>query len=192
MKYKWNDAEQYIKVYKEQPTYGSTGTGKYSHIIKFAKENKIKSIFDFGCGLNYSLLKKIKQENPEFILRGYDPAILDWQETSVISNKIPDGYIADMIISTDCMEHIPEQELGKCWSIFNNINPNLMFITICTRPAGQILPDGTNAHKTVKPLEWWTSTLSTALPSYAVKNLKHEPKQEKHWKNHINILITKK
>lgn len=188
MNYTWKDTEQYIKVYEDNPEYGSTGTGKYVLIIRLVKQYGAKSVFDFGCGPNHSLLKKLKKESPGLKLRGYDPAIIASQENEMISSKIPDGYQADMIVSTDCMEHINEEELPQCWNIFNSINPRVMFINVCTRPAGQILPDGTNAHKTVKGLDWWLDTMRTGLPNYKVENIPHNIP---HWKNHINILVTK-
>ena len=189
MKYKWKDAELYTKLYKEKPEYGSTGLGKYTLIIKYVDDYSIKSIFDFGCGTNYVLLKKIGEQSKGLSLRGYDPAILDSQINETVSNQISTDYKSDMIVSTDCLEHIPENELDQCWKIFKNINPKVIFLVVCTRLAGQILSDGTNAHKTVKNFSWWENILVENFKDYEVKHTSDEKTLSR---NHAHYLLVKK
>jgi hypothetical protein len=66
------------------------------------------------------------------------------------------------------LEHVPENELPTCWEIFKLLKPKTMFLVICTRKAGQILPNGTNAHKTVKPVDWWKDVLVRVFDSYTL------------------------
>lgn len=165
MNYKWKDTSQYLKVYQENPFYGMDGGSTFDIVSDIIKKHNIYSIFDFGCGPNAVLLKKLSKSFPNLKLFGYDPASIN---TELVKNEIDNFLRTDLVVSTDCLEHVPKEELGQCWNIFNNISPKFMFHVICTRKAGQILPDGTNAHKTVESPSWWESEIKAGLPEYDV------------------------
>ena len=65
----------------------------------------------------------------------------------------------DLVISTDVLEHIPEESIDKILKDIFNYSDQWVFLTICTREAREILPNGMNAHATVKPEEWWNDKL---------------------------------
>jgi SAM-dependent methyltransferase len=164
MKYTWKDTSQYIELYSTSPDYGSTGTHSVSSVSAVIKDNLIESVFDFGCGTNYSLIKGLKELHPNTKFFGYDPAILNYQNNEFVSNEIDENLKVDMVVSTDCIEHIPENELPQCWKILRDLQPKIIFLVICCRIANKILPDGTNAHKSVKsPLEWKSIVQSNFL-----------------------------
>lgn len=171
MKYKWKDAAQYAEIYKKNPTYGSSGVGKTANVIDIIKKYKIGSVMDFGCGINAVLLKKIKSIEPNIELYGYDPAIPEESQTDLVKNYIDENLRVDLVISTDCLEHIPKEELQQCWDIFNKLDPMVMFHSVCTRKAGQILGDGTNAHKTIQSHAWWETEFLRGFDRYHVNNI---------------------
>ena len=45
-------------------------------------------------------------------------------------------------------------------SINITANTKYVFATAATKPAGKVLPNGMNAHATVKPKEWWQELFS--------------------------------
>jgi hypothetical protein len=178
----WQDEEQYRQLYELKREYGTGGQGKLNEVLEIIDKYSIKSMLDFGCGQNCHLINALRK-SCDITIYGYDFAIVN--ETEYVSNRIiPDKV--DLIVSTDCLEHVPTKELPLCWQIFNNLSPKVMFHVVCTRLAGQILPDGTNAHKTVESADWWFKVMSNNFPKYKV----HNKSTEKHIKNqHAYFLL---
>lgn len=138
--------EMYTEIHKKQPLYGSGPDMFEIAKIREVVPSSVASVVDFGCGKSM-LADALFQGS--FIFR-YDPAI------DAVS-QAPEHYGPyEFGLCTDVLEHIPESELpferlkklAKDW-----------YFTIHTGPANQKLPDGTNAHKTQKPKEWWVERL---------------------------------
>lgn len=189
MKYIWKDSSQYIKLYEKNPDYDAGRKTMFSYISALIKDNKLKSVLDFGCGKNYTLLKELNKEFPNIYKFGYDVAILDSQSNSIVSNQIDENLKVDFVVSTDCLEHVYQDELGQCWDIFKKLDPKIIYLVICTRPAVCILPDGTNAHKTVKSSEWWKNEVEKSLVDYIVED---KTTASDKINNYAFILLTKK
>lgn len=68
----------------------------------------------------------------------------------------------DAVISTDVMEHCPEEDLPWILNEIFGFATKFVFVNIASFPAKKILPDGQNAHCTIKPLEWWVRCLGAA------------------------------
>ena len=81
----------------------------------------------------------------------YDPAVDEFSAK-------PRGKF-DGVICTDVAEHVPEDEVDVFLSDVFSHARKFVFITICTRPAKKLLPDGRNCHLTVKPATWWLRTI---------------------------------
>jgi len=117
--------------------------------IKLLIENtNSKTALDFGCGKaslyynnNIHLYWGIE------IMGLYDPAI------ELINTIQLDNF--DCIISTDVLEHIPESEIIDTLSLIFKLSNKCVYLNIAMYPANTILPNGENAHCTVKPIQWW-------------------------------------
>jgi hypothetical protein len=55
------------------------------------------------------------------------------------------------------MEHIPEEQIPKTFQMITQRATKFVFLAIATFPSIAVLPNGENAHCTVKPLEWWVN-----------------------------------
>lgn len=69
---------------------------------------------------------------------------------------IPEGRY-DVVVCTDVLEHIPEEDLP--WVIdelFSYAN-QVVYASVAIYAAAKILPNGENAHVTLRPVEWWTN-----------------------------------
>lgn len=128
--------------------YGATGARYTDRIIAHINKYKPESILDFGCGKG-KLLNSLKTHCID--IDEYDPAIIGKDKIS--------KYQYDLIITTDVLEHLYEDEIQAICNEFMALSPQTMFHVICTRIAGNLLPDGSNAHKTVKNIEWWADML---------------------------------
>ena len=145
---KYRDMHLYEKIHKKDSRYGNTGGSYVKNILNHVNKYSPKSILDFGCGkgkLKTGLAKH------EVDIDEYDPAIPN-------KKKIPKEQY-DLIITTDVLEHIYEDEIPTICKEFISLQPETMFHAICTRKAHKKLPDGTNAHKTVRDIQWWAKKL---------------------------------
>lgn len=69
-------------------------------------------------------------------------------------SKLPDEQF-DGVISTDVMEHCPEEDLPWIIGEMFAYARKFVFANIAAYPAVMILPNGENAHITIRPLDWW-------------------------------------
>lgn len=108
----------------------------------------IRTVLDYGCGRSplVNWLAKLNDATP---LR-YDPAIPEHA-------TLPEGPI-DLIVSTDVLEHIPEDLLDNLLAEISSRSQNAYF-HIATALATTVLPNGENAHCTVQKPGWWRSRL---------------------------------
>lgn len=132
--------EQYKQIH-EHKTYGVTGGNLFEHV----KVMDAKSILDYGCGRS----KLIDYFNVEVADR-YDPAIKEFSE------KPTRQY--DLVLCTDVMEHIEEEFVDWVLKDLAYLGKRVFFAISLTK-ACEILPNGMNAHVTIKEGFWWTDKI---------------------------------
>ncbi len=109
-----------------------------------------KSLLNFGAGNGLLSAHGIAVTN-------FEPAL---------DNPIPKCPF-DALCALDVLEHVPEKELRpvmqwlRLWS-------GHIWLKISTRLAAAILPNGENAHATVRPAGWWVQKLTSFMPDYNV------------------------
>ncbi len=82
----------------------------------------------------------------------YDPA---YPPFSVAPTERFDG-----VISTDVLEHCPEEDLPWIVDEMFGLARRFVFATIASFPALKHLPNGENAHCTIKSVDWWRSLIA--------------------------------
>jgi len=149
--------QEYIEYYKEMAKtnyYPGVSLSPYvNDISSLVEKTNSKSMLDFGCGGGRQYNVEKLHENWGFMPTLYDPAVERY-------SLKPEGPF-DCVISTDVFEHIPEEALIYSLEYIFNIAEKFVFIAISTAKACTILPNGENAHCTVKPLEWWAETINS-------------------------------
>lgn len=151
-----NYIEQYSQIHSEKEWGNSSVIFKYPVILALV-ERRPKTVLDYGCGQS-PLHQEIAINKDIKILR-YDPSIPE------IST--PPAERVDLIINTDVLEHIPEQDLDDVLTHMKSLSEHVFF-NISTRLAGEILPSGENAHCTVYPATWWQEKLSKHFPDSTI------------------------
>lgn len=146
------DIAQYAAIHKTQ-IYGNTSLKKYPFIIPYVRALRPKDVLDYGCGQSH-LYKVIEHVTNTNVFR-FDPAI---EELSVLERS---HY--GLLISIDVLEHIPEPELHEVLQTLSSLSENCL-IVIDTKIAQTILPNGQNAHATIKPIAWWRTKLREVFP----------------------------
>lgn len=81
-------------------------------------------------------------------IRLYDPGHEPFAE-------LPIGQKFDAVISTDVMEHIPEQDMDWVIDELYGFANKFVYTCIATYPAGKLFPNGENVHVTLKDVRWW-------------------------------------
>lgn len=155
------DKEFLAKEYKAFHAKGKFSGGSLAPYIagikELVKQHDCKSLLDYGCGKARLHKKNRLIDNVTLYDPYYEP----------YSKKPNDTF--DMVICTDVMEHVPEEEVGKTLAELLNYTDKVLFLSICTKPAIKKFSDGTNVHLTVKPKEWWDAMLSTAKDIKIIK-----------------------
>jgi len=139
--------EQYKEYHKDYTKYpGDNLAPQLHHILELIQITQSTTLLDYGCGKGNQWINNILPVKPTL----YDPAVPQYE------NK-PKGQF-DGVISTDVMEHIPEEQISQVFREISTYATRFVFLCIATNPAIAVLPNGENAHCTLKPLEWWVDT----------------------------------
>lgn len=128
--------------------YGDRSVKKLRFIRPHLLIRQPESLIDFGCGqstlvdnLNIPSLKRADR---------YDPAIPRY--------AMPPAGVYDVLVNVDVLEHVPEPQLEPLLKQMRSLCRDAL-IVIDTVPATQILPNGENAHCTIRPASWWQAKL---------------------------------
>jgi hypothetical protein len=140
--------------------WGASGYSHADEVTKFANELGALTILDYGCGRG-----TLKDKLPQFSVFEYDPGIP--------GKDMPPQDPVDLVVSTDVLEHIEKNCLDAVLAHMRRLARRGIFLTIATKLARDILPDGRNAHLLVHPKEWWLSQLKRyALLPYRIEQRK--------------------
>lgn len=175
-----------------------TGIGCYKHrreLRTLVQQHQAKSLLDYGCGKGKqftpggakTLLSKLKVYAESWqealgvdLLHGYDPA--------VPSFAIRPSERFDGVYCCDVLEHIAEPDIPWVLDDIFSYAQTFVFLTVATLPAKKNLPDGRNAHVTIKDKAWWLEKVEHAAARHPNKTwwlwIEGEQEQGELWKRH--------
>ena len=145
--------ERYIKMYRKmhRTTDRFPGRSIKKHadeIGELIRKFDAKTILDYGCGGgDQYVTHRVQDRWPDVEIFMYDPAVPRFE------NK-PDG-VFDGVVVCDVMEHVPEEAVDRVLKDIFASAEKFAFFSIRNNPARVKLPDGTNAHCTLKGHQWW-------------------------------------
>lgn len=143
---------QYKEIHATKP-YGRSSELKAGYVQRELMHlDQVESILDYGCGQSRLVDWVAKMNNAE--ARRYDPAIPAYDA--------PPTQPVDAAICTDVLEHIPEEDVDDFLGKIRALTPNAYF-NVSIREAIEILPNGENAHCTVKPAKWWGEKIANVF-----------------------------
>ena len=170
------------KTHREDKKWGRDGHCWAGLVGYYACKYRAQMILDYGCGKGTLKATLGPVFDAELITcYEYDPGIPE-------KNNWPQGDIryADMVVSTDVLEHIEPDCVIDTLYHMKMIFRKVVFLTISTRPANKILPDGRNVHLTLMSKEAWMDQLRKVFQdcNFHCFNIKK--------KHHLTILIVRK
>lgn len=144
--------EKHIGMYSEihaREGWGNTSVKNLRYLRPDIKLLHPDSILDYGCGQSPLL---------EHLDLGYGPELLRY-DPAIPKYSVKPGKKADLLLNIDVLEHIPEDYLDDVIADMAASCRNAIII-VDMAPAATVLSDGTNAHCTLKPRDWWERKLS--------------------------------
>ena len=154
-----------------EQTFPGRSLPRQAHRIKpLIARTQAKTILDYGSGKGSQYRPgPIKQKGvvrwnsiQEYwgvdSIRCYDPAYEPYSE-------LPSGRF-DGVVCTDVLEHCPEQDLDWIVDGFFSFADKFVFANVACYPAAKRLPNGENAHCTIRPATFWKSMFDNAAARY--------------------------
>ena len=140
--------------------------------------NKCKSLLDYGCGKAVGYTQNFKDIDPKKKIPNfnvplhtywgvedlslYDPGTLEYP--TLPSKKV------DVVLCTDVLEHIPEDDLGWLIRDIFNLSNKVVFLNVSTVLAIKTFTSGKykgeNVHVSVFDHAWWVDKIKTIHEDY--------------------------
>lgn len=166
--------EQGDKRYGIPPAEMFSGLSIHPHvgaITYLLQQYRCESMIDYGCGKAEGYTepliplpdgrqaKGLREYWQPVKIALYDPGVPGF-------DKIPSAP-ADAVISTDVLEHIPEEDIPWILDEIFSLAKRIVFLTIACYPARKMLPTGENAHITLRSPGWWLDRIDEAAAASA-------------------------
>lgn len=135
------------------------------HISSLITVTGAQTVLDYGSGKGQQYEKPV--QNGGDILA---PSIQDlWDVEDVVCfdpgvselNVLPTKTF-DAVIATDVLEHVPESDVFWVVDELFSLAGKFVFASIPCYRAAATLPDGRNAHITIRPPLWWLGVFQSA------------------------------
>lgn len=130
--------------------------------VLFEKHN-ISTVLDYGCG------------GSDWDIKGFDPESgTSAKEFFGLKNvcryeparNLDERKICDAVINFDVLEHIFISDVPNVVrDLFQNAR-KLLIVNVACYPASATLPDGTNAHITIRDPNWWKGIFDAFSPEF--------------------------
>ena len=138
-----------LRVYRQQ-------------IKEVLKQHQIKTILDYGCGgsnWNHSRFDESGESATEYFgldkANHYEPA-----------RGIDEREESDCVISFDVLEHVFISDIPTVLQDMFSHARKLLILNIACYPAAAKLPNGENAHITVRDPIWWKGMVDSIAINY--------------------------
>jgi len=118
----------------------------------YAQTQRRVSVLDYGCG-NGAMRKELTKIFNIVDVTGYDPFHPDWR-------GMKDPGMHDITTCFDVMEHVEQQCVDNTLKYIAERTRYAAMFAIALVEAKKMLPDGRNAHITLKSAPWWLNKIN--------------------------------
>jgi hypothetical protein len=150
-----SQVELYRRLHTERPGYGRSSESELAYMEALFGSAPPASLLDYGAGKS-NVAERLGRRLGARRVVAYDPAIAG-------RDRPPEGPF-DAAICTEVLEHVPEAEVDAFLSALAALSDRV-YLHIAVIPAQTMLPDGANAHCTVRPAPWWLERIARRFPT---------------------------
>jgi hypothetical protein len=163
------EGEVHLGIPPDETFPGKSLPPQAGHIKRLVDLTAAKTILDYGSGKGQQY-RPLPFTDPGGTVhlgipawwgaevRCYDPAYEPY-------SAAPAGKF-DGVISTDVLEHCPEEDMPWIVEELFGFATKFAFANVACFPARKRLPNGQNAHCTVRPLKWWRGLIEKVAARY--------------------------
>jgi hypothetical protein len=153
------EGEPFLKLAPESTYPGVSILPHVGRIRNLIQDTQSKTVLDYGSG------KGLQYEPHRIKVDGVGEcdSLMDYWDVDEVRcydpcyapySTLPEGQF-DGVICTDVLEHCVEEDLPWIVGEIFSFSTKFVFASIACYPAKSRLPNGENAHCTVKPPQWW-------------------------------------
>lgn len=145
--------EMYRQMHRDGAFKGNTWEAHRHSLQQFLAFRPSGRILDFGCGPTGGLAKYYGYER----VISHDPFVPEYAAD-------PWSEQFSIFFSCDVFEHLTQEQLLQLTRrLCKHTSINLVFVALSTRPANKLLPNGLNAHLTIRAPQWWEGFFAATL-----------------------------
>jgi hypothetical protein len=151
--------EIFLGIPPEQIFPGTSLAPQAPRIKRLIDRTAALTVLDYGCGKGTQYESRTMRDEAGAAW----PSVLDyWNIDEVVCydpcyapySALPEGTY-DGVICTDVLEHCPEEDIHWIVEEIFSFARRFVFANVACYPARKRLPNGENAHCTVRPAQWW-------------------------------------
>lgn len=163
----WKYLAQCRQFHTENKTFSGNGVLKHIDTLLALAEG-CTSALDYGCGKGLQYTKPLNASGEPaicledalgFPVKKYDPAVEGFDDSSVVTPS-------DLVWCTDVLECLPEGDIPEIVGLLGSLARKALLVTVASYPSKKSLPNGENAHVTIKPAEWWHAQFAPIRAAY--------------------------
>lgn len=144
--------------------YNSFQLKKFKHICKdYFIKNKIKTVLDYGGGGSDWSANNFDSKNG---ISAKDFFKLSDVTTFEPARGLDYKINSDAVVCVDVLEHIFLGDIANIVSELFSLAQKLLVVNVACYKAAALLPNGENAHVTVRSPDWWKGTFDTVSSNY--------------------------
>lgn len=125
--------------------WGEHGNTHAETVVRWAHDLGAVTLLDYGCGCA-TLGSAVHRIDKGIKVQIYDPGV-------VHRDGLPKP--SDLIVATDVLEHVEPAKVPAVLRHIFLLAGKGAFFTISCAPAKETLPDGRNAHLSIRPPDFW-------------------------------------
>jgi hypothetical protein len=157
------EGERFLKIAARDTFSGDSLPMQAARVKRLIDATGASSLLDYGSGKG----RQYEQRDVKLPDGAVAESIVDYWGVAYVHcydpgyapfSKLPEGKF-DGVIATDVLEHCPEQDMAWIAGELFGFASRFVFANVVCDPARKRLPNGENAHCTLKPAEWWIELL---------------------------------
>lgn len=153
------DGEKFMNVAPVDTFPGFTLLSEAHHIKRVIDRTGALNVLDYGSGKGRQYdargVRLASGEVAESIVDYWGIDYVHCYDPSVASFSSPPQGTFHGVVSTDVLEHCPEEDLPWIVTEMFAYAERFLYASVACFPAKKRLPSGENAHCTIRPPEWW-------------------------------------